>query len=188
MLHRPVESAQSLVADFTGAFRAHPAGVALITAATDAGPVGLTASSVSSVSIDPPTLSFSVTKSGGSAGGVLQADSFVVHLLAESHAPLALAFATSGAERFTDEQGWETLETGEPHLPTAPAAIRARVVEVLSIGSSRLILAEVLSVHRGPSAAPLVYQNRGFHALPQAAPAAAQPQPRVNAVPQAQAA
>lgn len=155
-----------LVDDFTGAFRAHPAGVALITATTPEGPVGLTASSVASVSIDPPTLSFSVTKSGGSAGGVLRADSFLVHLLGESQVPLAVSFATSGADRFTDEQEWRTLDTGEPHFPSTPVALRARAVEIVPAGSSRLVLAEVLSVHRGPSSAPLVYQNREFHTLP----------------------
>lgn len=154
-----------LVDDFRSAFRGHPAGVALITAATPEGPVGLTASSVASVSIDPPTISFSVTKEGGSAGGVLQADSFVVHLLGEPHIPLALAFSTPGAERFTADQGWQTLETGEPHLPSAPVAIRARAAEIVRAGSSRLVLAEVLSIRQGPPSAPLVYQNRRFHVL-----------------------
>ena len=39
---------------FKDAFRAHPAGVAIITAKGSSGPVGLTASSVSSVSAEPP--------------------------------------------------------------------------------------------------------------------------------------
>lgn len=159
-----------LADDFTGAFRGHPAGVALIAAATPEGPVGLTASSVASVSIDPPTLSFSVSKSGGSAGGVLQAETFLVHLLGESQAPLAVSFATSGAERFTEEQGWRTLETGEPHLPSAPVALRARTVEIVSAGSSRLVLAEVLDVRHGPASSPLIYQNREFRTLQQPAP------------------
>lgn len=160
-----------LVEDFRSAFRAHPAGVALITATTPDGPVGLTASSVTSVSIDPPALSFSVTKADGSAGGVLRADSFVVHLLGEAHAPLAVAFATSGAERFTADQGWGSLPTGEPHLPSAPIALRARSLQTVRTGSSQLVIAEVLSTHRGPESERLIYQDRQFHTLrqPQAA-------------------
>lgn len=150
---------------FTSAFRGHPAGVAIITATTPGGPTGITASSVASVSIDPPTISFSVTKHNGSAGRLLAAESFLVHLLGEDHAPLAASFATSGAERFTAEQRWEALASGEPYLPSAPIALRTRAVQVVPSGSSRLVLAEVLSVHRGPSSAPLVYHNRGFHTL-----------------------
>nr|WP_243752054.1 flavin reductase family protein [Leucobacter weissii] len=151
---------------FKGAFRAHPAGVAIITADTPEGPVGLTASSVASVSVEPPALSFSVTKSGGSAGGVLRAPSFLVHLLGASQAPIAEAFATSGADRFTPEQGWSFLPSGEPHLVSAPVALRARPIEIVSVGPSRLVLAEVLSVHPGPEEDRLLYQNRRFHVLP----------------------
>ena len=78
---------------FKAAFRGHPAGVALITARTADGPSGLTASSVASLSVDPPALSFSVTRATGSAGAILSADSYVVHLLAGQHAALARAFA-----------------------------------------------------------------------------------------------
>src|SRR5699024_6197057 len=91
------------------AFREHPAGVSLITAHTPAGPVGLTASSIASVGIDPAAISFSVTRATGSAGGILNAETYLVHLLDSRHADIAQAFAVSGAERFTGEQGWEAL-------------------------------------------------------------------------------
>ncbi|MDF2667490.1 MAG: flavin reductase-like protein [Microbacterium sp.] len=47
--------------DFKRAFRGHPGGIAVITAYGENGPVALTASSVSSVSADPPLLIFSVS-------------------------------------------------------------------------------------------------------------------------------
>lgn len=152
----------SLVDDFKAAFRSHPAGVAVITATVDGEPVGLTASSVTSLSVDPIALSFSVTRDTGSAGALLRADSFVVHLLGEDHADIAAAFALSGAPRFTAEQGWARLPTGEPHLPAAPVALHARASTVIEVGSSRLIVAEVFAVHRGPDSGPLLYQDRRF--------------------------
>ena len=78
------------------AFRTHPAGVAIITAAGPDGPVGLTASSVSSVSVDPAAIVFSVTRATGSAGAILAAESFVVHLIDDEHSALAQSFAVSG--------------------------------------------------------------------------------------------
>ena len=146
-------------------FREHPAGVSLITAHTPAGPVGLTASSVASVGIDPPAISFSVTRATGSAGGILNAETYLVHLLDARHADLAQSFAISGSERFTAEQGWEALPTGEPHLPGARAALRCRTMHSLAVGSSVIVVAEVLDAVFGDSAAPLVYVDRKFHTL-----------------------
>lgn len=147
------------------AFREHPAGVALITAQTPEGPVGLTASSVASVGINPPAISFSVTRATGSAGGILRAESYLVHLLDERHADIAGLFAVSGTERFTAEQGWETLETGEPYLPNTRVAMRCRTLHSLEVGSSVIVVAEVLDAEFGKEAPAMVYLNRKFRTL-----------------------
>lgn len=163
-------AATSRADDLKAAFRVQPTGVALITAATPSGPVGLTASSVASVALDPPALSFSVTRATGSAGGILAAGTFVVHLLADHHADLARVFARSGAPRFTREQGWSWLETGEPVLDDARAALRCRTLHQVQVGSSSLVIAEVLDVRLGAPAAPLVYHDRRFRRLDDSAP------------------
>jgi len=150
------------------AFRTHPAGIAIITASTPEGPVGLTASSVASVAVDPAAIMLSVTRATGSAGAILGADSFVVHLIDEQHAPLAQNFAVSGAERFTAEQGWSSLDSGEPYLPGARAALRCRTIQTVPVGSSSVVIAEVLDVRLGEQATPLVYLDRTFRALPPA--------------------
>lgn len=148
------------------AFRTHPAGIAIITAMTPAGPVGLTASSVASVAVDPAAIMFSVTRATGSAGALLDADTFVVHLIDDDHADLAQAFATSGAERFTPEQGWDTLGSGEPHLPSARAALRCRALHTIPVGSSTVVIAEVLDIIAGGAGRPLIYLDKRFHSLP----------------------
>ena len=45
---------------FRRAFRGHPSGVAVVSAATPAGPVAVTVSSLISISDSPPTVAFSV--------------------------------------------------------------------------------------------------------------------------------
>ena len=147
------------------AFRTHPAGVAIITAQSQNGPVGLTASSVASVAVDPAAIVFSVTRATGSAGALLDADTFVVHLIDDEHSALAQSFAVSGSERFTPEQGWATLPTGEPHLPEARVALRCRPLQTVPVGSSTVVIAEVLDVLPGRTARPLVYVDRRFHAV-----------------------
>ncbi|MCW2287873.1 flavin reductase family protein [Leucobacter luti] len=147
------------------AFRHHPAGVSLIAARTPEGPVGLTASSVASVGIDPATISFSVTRATGSAGGILNADSYVVHLLDERHAAIAATFAVSGTERFTPEQGWRKLVTGEPYLPDTRVALRCRTLHSLGVGSSVIVVAEVLGAVFGAAAGPMVHVDRTFRGV-----------------------
>lgn len=150
---------------FKEAFRTHPAGIAIIAATSPNGPAGITASSVASVGLDPLALSFSVTTSGGSAGQILQAESYIVHLLSAENVDVAMHFATHGADRFTPEQGWRTLATGEPHLAAAQTALRCRTMQVIPVGESSLVLAEVLEVLPGTPGAPVVYVDRTFHQL-----------------------
>lgn len=158
-------SAPTVAESFKAVFRHHPSAVALITASTERGPVGLTASSVASVALDPPALSFSVTRATGSAGGLLNAESLLVHLLADTQVEVAEAFAHSGRARFTAEQGWSRLETGEPYLPEARAALRGRALHIVPVGSSSLVIAEILEVHIGPPAPPLLYHDRRYRSF-----------------------
>lgn len=150
------------------AFRDHPAGVGVISAQTPDGPVGLTLSSIASVAVDPAALMFSVTRATGSAGGVLHADTFVVHLLDARHAELAHSFAVSGSDRFTAEQGWDLLPTGEPYLPAARAALRCRALHKIEVGPSVVVIAGVLDAHFGNEAAPMIYFNRTFREIGEA--------------------
>lgn len=151
---------------FKDAFRAHPAGVAVITAEGETGPVGLTASSVSSVSADPAILVFSLASAEGSAGVIASADTIVVHLLGARNAALADLFARSGSTRFTPALAWESLPTGEPLLKDVPRALRSRVLDRTAVGSSVLVTAEVLDVLTpGAPDEPLVYHNRTYHRL-----------------------
>lgn len=136
--------------------------MALVAGNAPEGKVGLTLSSIASVSADPPVLSFSVTRSTGSAGGILAAGTFVVHFLKADQAQLALDFARTGSPRFTPEQGWSTLPTGEPYLPAASMALRCTVRETLLVGPSVLILANVLDTHEGAAGTPLIYRDRTF--------------------------
>lgn len=169
LVHTLADSATELANDFKDAFRYHPAGVALITATTPVGPVGLTASSVASVAVNPAALVFSVTRTTGSAGLLLQADTFLVHLLDARHAHIAQEFAVSGGERFTETQGWGALPSGEPHLRGVRSALRARPLQQIPVGSSMLVVAEVIEIHTETdpenSAEPMAYRDRAFTLL-----------------------
>lgn len=158
--------------DFKAAFRNHPAGVSIITAQSASGPVGLTASSVFSVSANPPLLVFSLSAHSSSAAAIREAGTVVVHLLGADQIDLAKTFATGGIDRFADTSTWSRLVTGEPVLPRASAWLRGTIVNEMSAGDSTVVAVHVLQVNI-PSAAdrdaeqarPLVYHNRSWHSL-----------------------
>lgn len=154
----------NLTDNFRNAFRSYPTGVAIITARVDDRPIGMTVSSLASLTLEPLALSFSVSNVAGSGGDFLRAPSFVFNLLAADQAALAGIFANPAAmeQRFAADQGWDFLPTGEPYLPNAPWSLRARPIGNLAVGSARLIAAEVLNILQGTAGAPLLYHDRTF--------------------------
>lgn len=156
---------------FKALFRGHPGGVAVITAQGPSGPVALTASSVSSVSVDPPLLIFSASALSSATPAITAADTVVVHLLDAQDLPLATIGAASGVDRFADEDAWVRLATGEPLYRGVRAWVRCAIVSRMDAGSSTVIAAHALqsSVERevppGAAGNGLVYLNRGWHRL-----------------------
>jgi flavin reductase (DIM6/NTAB) family NADH-FMN oxidoreductase RutF len=152
--------------EFKAAFREHPAGVSVITAMADGERVALTATSVASVSADPPLIMFSVSALSSSTPTILKAETVVIHLLNSDQLPIAKLGATHGIDRFADTSIWSSFETGEPYFPAVRAWIRARVLNRTPAGGSAVILVEALEsqvvddVHP-----PLVYHDRTWHAL-----------------------
>jgi len=152
--------------EFKAVFRRHPAGVAVITCATPAGPAGFTATSVISVAAHPAMLAFSVA-AGSTARRVLDtAASVVVNFLAADQADVARRFAARGVDRFAGLDHC-TLTTGEPVLPGTTAWVRGVVEHRVPVGDSLLITARAVLAHRDDDAEPLVYLDRAF---PQLAP------------------
>ena len=99
-------------------FRRHAAGVAVITAQNAAGPVGFTATSLSSVSAEPPLLSFGIGTGASSWPVISEARHVGVHILGEHQRELAATFARSGADRFGAPTGWRSGPRGFPSSTT----------------------------------------------------------------------
>jgi flavin reductase (DIM6/NTAB) family NADH-FMN oxidoreductase RutF len=151
---------------FKAAFREHPAGVAIITAVADGSAVALTATSVASVSAEPPLIMFSVSALSSSTPTILQAETIVVHLLSSDQLDIAKLGATHGIDRFADLSIWSTFPTGEPYFHAVRSWIRCRIVSRTPAGGSTIILAEALDAHVvDESTPPLVYHDRTWHSL-----------------------
>jgi flavin reductase (DIM6/NTAB) family NADH-FMN oxidoreductase RutF len=157
--------------EFKALFRGHPGGVAVITAEGPDGPVALTATSVSSVSAEPPLLIFSVSALSSATPAILAADTVVVHLLDSDDLGVAKLASTSGIDRFADPESWSRLVTGEPVYNGVRAWVRCAIIERMNAGGSTVIAAHALQsginrdVQPGEHGDALVYHNRSWHRL-----------------------
>ncbi|MCK9929101.1 flavin reductase family protein [Frankia sp. Mgl5] len=144
------------------AFRRHAAGVTVVTMIGPRGPVGFTATSVASLSADPPLLSLSLSATSSSAPALLAAGTLVVHLLSDGQQELAARFATSGIDRFAEPTRWRRLPTGEPLLVDAAVWLRTRIHSRLNAGDHHLVIAEVLETRSHRQSQPLIYHNGAY--------------------------
>ena len=164
--YRPTADQQAAFRDI---FRGHPAGVALITATVDGEPVGITVSSVASLSLDPLSISFSLMKRTGSAERILRSTSQLVHFLSDAQSSIAESFARPSTDRFSAQQGWQCAATGEPLLPNSRGVLRVHILDAARAGESTLIAAEVTDILQAPDPATppeevpaLVFKNHEY--------------------------
>ncbi|MEU0333429.1 flavin reductase family protein [Streptomyces sp. NPDC006193] len=146
-------------------FRRHAAGVAVITARGSAGPAGFTATSLTSVSAEPPLVSFGIGTGASSWPAVAEAGHVGVHILGEHQSELAATFARSGADRFGAPTVWREGPEGVPVLDGVLAWLVCRIVARVPAGDHRIVVAEaVLGDSSGPGR-PLLYHQGRFGGL-----------------------
>ncbi|MDN2496807.1 MULTISPECIES: flavin reductase family protein [Nocardia] len=133
--------------EYRAALRRHAAGVTIVTLNSRSGPVGFTATSFASLSLDPPLVSFNITCTSSSLGALQAAESVVVHLLGAHQLQLAQRFSRSADQRFSDESLWSPLDTGEPVLHGTPTWIHAEVQQLIPAGDSVLAVCRVVRVY-----------------------------------------
>lgn len=145
-------------------FRRHAAGVAVITA-QGARPVGFTATSLTSVAVEPPLLSFGIAAGSSSWPTVADATHIGVHLLGERQQELAATFARSGADRFGPTTSWRTGPEGVPLLDGVTAWMVCEIVARIPAGDHRIVLARPVAGDPEGPGRPLLYHQGRFNAL-----------------------
>jgi flavin reductase (DIM6/NTAB) family NADH-FMN oxidoreductase RutF len=155
---------------FRALLRRHAAAVVVITAPGEP-PAGFTATSFTSVSLDPPLVSFCLAHTASAWPAVAAADTVAVHVLTQEQEHVARTFATRGIDRFAVHGAWQPGPGGVPLLDGVLARIVCRVVRRVEAGDHSIVLAapEVGSHHEDLSAAPLVYHDGHYAHLRPAA-------------------
>lgn len=145
--------------------RHHAAGVVVITTANPE-PSGFCATSLTSICLDPPVVSFAVDAATRSGAVWASASWGLVHLLSAGQQALASNFATPGIDKFGDGRGWSTGPRGLPLLDQAPAWLLVHHRTRLVVGDHLVVLCDVVeSTTKSSALAPLIYHNGGFYAV-----------------------
>ncbi|WP_287188443.1 flavin reductase family protein [Rhodovulum sp.] len=135
-------------------------GVTVVTVAAPAGPVGITANSFSSVSLDPPLILWSPARASARFGAMTGADRFAVHVLGAGEIAVAQRFARSG-DAF-DGLAMEWAESGPPLLEEGwIARFLCTRVAVHEAGDHAIVVGRVDEVVRreGP---PLIFAGGAY--------------------------
>ena len=143
--------------------RVYPQGVTVVTTQSGAGPKGITVSSFTSVSLDPPLIMISIAKISGMHDTIVGAEKFAVNFLADDQKSVSDRFAgrSGPAERF---QGLKHRAgvTGSPIIDGVRAAIECRNWRVFEGGDHSIVIGEVLAASVFGSKRPLVYYSQQY--------------------------
>lgn len=150
---------------FRAGMRRLAGAVSIVTSGTDERRVGLLATSVSSLSADPPSLLVSVNRSTSSHGPILASKAFGVSVLAERHRHIAHAFGTSAGapERFREGE-WTTLAS--PVLMDSLACFTCSLKQTMSYGTHTILVGLITEIGLAAKGAdPLLYFDGAYRRL-----------------------
>jgi 3-hydroxy-9,10-secoandrosta-1,3,5(10)-triene-9,17-dione monooxygenase reductase component len=145
------------------AMRVFPQGVTVVTTSSDDGPRGLTVSSFTSVSLEPPLVLFSIAKSSGLHDLYRRSKAFAVNFLADDQKSVSDRFAgrTKSKDRF-DGVSFTSGQTGSPIIRGVRAVIECRPWQTFEGGDHTVFVVEVVSAVTYGSKRPLVYYSQQY--------------------------
>jgi flavin reductase (DIM6/NTAB) family NADH-FMN oxidoreductase RutF len=156
--------------DFRGPMRHLAGGVSVITAGRGKEITGMTVTSVTSLSVDPPTLIASINRDSSSWPLIERLGFFGVNILTADQLDVAERFTgkggLKGADRFSGAQ-WFTRASGVPLLCGALAAIDCEVEDIVERHSHAIVIGRVLELQTSTRATALVYWQGQYVAIDQ---------------------
>ena len=139
-------------------------GVAFVTAAPDGEPAGLIVNSLTSVSLDPPLVSFCPSRSSLTWQRMRRAGRFGVSVLGRHHEPFAIRATPAGADRFAGLD-WRPGRGGAPLLTDALATLECEIVAEYPAGDHWIVVGRVHDLRISQVSEPLVFFAGAFRAV-----------------------
>ncbi|MET9214697.1 MULTISPECIES: flavin reductase family protein [unclassified Nocardia] len=146
------------------AFGCFPSGVTAVCAMVDGKPVGMAASSFTSVSLAPPLVSVCIQESSSTWTRLRDLRRLGISVLAEGHDDICLRLARKSADRFADV-AWDQTSGGSVFVHGATAWLDCSLHSEILAGDHTVALLEIHGLRADPDAAPLVFHGSRFRRL-----------------------
>ena len=139
------------------------ASVTVVVAKGDSGPVGMAATSVTSLTVDPPAVLVCVNRATALHALLEPTAPLSVNLLSKDQQDVSAAFGggVPREQRFTVGI-WDEGENGLPKLAGAQANLSCVIDAMLAYGTHSIVIARVLKAQVSDHVAPLIYQDGAY--------------------------
>lgn len=144
---------------FRTALGSFATGVTVVTCRSEAGPLGMTANSFTSVSLDPPLILWCPARTSSRCAAFTGAERFAIHVLADGQRDLCRRFAADGLS--FDGLDWDSDEQGVPRLAGCLARLECRRHAVHDGGDHAIVLGEVTAATLA-TGHPLVFSGGAY--------------------------
>lgn len=149
-------------ADYRATLSLYPSGVCVITSLLpDGTPVGMSISSFTSVSLQPPLVGFFPGSHSVTSAKIKEAGRFCANVLSAEQEALCRRFATQSPNKF-DGVDFHISDNGLPILAGAIASIECTVESVTSAGDHDFVLGRVVALDTDNVKHPLVFFRSGY--------------------------
>ncbi|MDT2005516.1 flavin reductase family protein [Rhodococcus opacus] len=135
--------------------------VAVTTLGAGHEPVGMVVGSFTSVSLDPPLVSFLADRSSSTLPKILSAQRFCANALASDQEALCRKMAKRGADRF-DGVVWEKSPLNNPILDGTVAWIDCTIDKVVELGDHLLVVGRIQDLRVASVKNPLLFFRGGY--------------------------
>lgn len=147
--------------DFRRALGMFGTGVTIVTTRAENGePVGITANSFNSVSLEPPMVLWSLAKNARSLAVFQNADTWNVHILSNEQEALSNRFARAGEDKFSG-LSLDSEAAHAPLLQDCSARFRCKTAFQYDGGDHVIFVGEVTDYDANPHP-PLLYVTGGY--------------------------
>jgi len=160
-----IECDPALADAFRQAMRRVAATVNVISICVDGTPMGITATAVSSISLDPPSLLVCINQAASLHAPMGDMSHFCVNVLHGAQEGVARLFADRARHALRFASGWEEDGDGPPRLHDAQATILCRRLDSHSFGTHSIFIGVVEDVKVRADVDPLVYLDGAYRSL-----------------------
>lgn len=139
----------------------YPTGVVVVSAMVDDAPVGMVVGTFSSVSLDPPLVSFMPMTTSSTYPKLRAADHVCISVFAHDQMQACRTLASKDPDRF-EKVAWTLSPSGAPMIDGAVAHIHGRITKEVEAGDHFITLVSVddLAIDRGVT--PLLFFQGGY--------------------------